>query len=195
MLVCWSLQDYLAIPCFLKLSHFLLGTPAVNSSWVGARYVFFPGTSPNQAVTHFTIKHSTQQSVWVHGHGEGDVISWLFTAGVGGKAQAVLRALFSPLALYLRIKLLVKFNFFKATPNSGKAQSPAKALYVHFAPCAHLSPYATSRPISAHCRWIPSPTPRSHQPNAELLRENAASRFGSDQLQPATTAIICISRH
>lgn len=177
------------------LPHFLLGTPARNSSWVGARYVFFPGRSPNQAVTHFTIKHSTQQGVWIHGHSEGNVISWLCTAGVDGKAQAALRALFFALALYLSLKLFVKFNFFKATPNSGRAQSPAKSLLVHFAPCSQLGPYVTSRPISAHCSWIPSPTPTSHQPNAELLRENSASHFCSDDLWPAAIAIICISRH
>lgn len=38
---CCSLLDYLASPCFLKLSHFLLGTCAINSSWAGASYVLF----------------------------------------------------------------------------------------------------------------------------------------------------------
>lgn len=72
-LICCSLQDDLAIPCFLKLSHCLLRTPAINSSWVGAKDVFFPGRSPNQAVKHLTIKHGTPG----RGHGQREGICWL----------------------------------------------------------------------------------------------------------------------
>lgn len=54
-----SLQDDLAIPAFLKLSHCFLGAPAINSSWVGARDVFFPGRIPDLAVKHLTVQHCT----------------------------------------------------------------------------------------------------------------------------------------
>lgn len=54
-----SLQDDLAIPAFLKLSHCFLEAPAINSSWVGARDVFFPGRIPDLAVKHLTVQHCT----------------------------------------------------------------------------------------------------------------------------------------
>ena len=160
---------------------------------------FFPGRSPNQAMKHFIIKHGTQQSVLVRGHREREAICRLCTAGVGRKAQALLRAPSFPLALNLCLKLFIKCNFSKAIPNAGRAQSPAQAMCVHFAPRAQLSRYVTPRYTRAHRRLNPppgpTPTPTSHQPNAEQLHENSASHFCSDRLRPATIAIICISCH
>lgn len=76
---CCSLPGSLAPPCFLKLSHFLLGTCATNSSRVGASYVLFQtplsNTSPNSVLLQR----------------EGDVICPLQPMGAGRKAPAATR--------------------------------------------------------------------------------------------------------
>lgn len=76
---CCSLPGSLAPPCFLKLSHFLLGTCAINSSRVGASYVLFQtplsNTSPNSVLLQR----------------EGDIICPLQPMGAGRKAPAATR--------------------------------------------------------------------------------------------------------
>lgn len=146
-LICCSLQDHLAVPPFLKSSRFLLGTHTINSSWMGARYVFFFLT------LHYQTCHTTEST----GMREKDVILRLRTAGAGREAPAVARApSFTP-AHNLRFQLFTKCNFSKATPDTARAQSSAEAMQVHFVPRAQTSRYITPKSLGAHCSWIPLP--------------------------------------
>lgn len=51
-----------------EVSHFLLGTPAINRSWVRARYVLFSRQKPKASSETLYYQHGTLQSVLVHQH-------------------------------------------------------------------------------------------------------------------------------
>lgn len=91
--------------------------------------------------------------------------------GVGRKIQAVLRAPSFPLALNLCLKLFIKCNFFKATPNTGRARSPARAVRIHFVPHAQLSRCVTPRCIRAQHRLnAPALAPLRPPPHTSLTQ-------------------------
>lgn len=180
-LICCSLQDDLAIPCFLKLSHCLLGAPAINSSWGKARDVFLPGRSPNLAVKHLTIKPGTPGQ----GHEQREGVCWLCIVSVGRKAQAVLRAPFFPLALNLFLKSFIKCNFLQSTPNTlSRVQSFSSHMQI-FCPRGQLS-----RSVTPWCIWhiIGSGNPPS-APVQPLPHASSKQRI-STRTQPPTSAQI-----
>lgn len=129
--ICCSLQDDLAIPCFLELSHCLLGAPAINNSWMGARDVFFLGRSPNLAVKHLTIKHGTPGQ----GQGQREGICWLCIVCT---LCALLRATPFPLAFkyFILLKVIYEMQLSAIhTKHSEQCSSHAQI----FCPHAQLS--------------------------------------------------------
>lgn len=169
---CCFLLDYLASPCFLKLSHFLLGTCAINSSWAGASYVLFQtllwNTSPNSVPVQR----------------EGEVIFALHSMGAGRTAPAATWTPPFTLPHSFDFQLFIKnyqMQLFQSDNRHCQSwvlpKSPAYSLLKH----PPQMPWCTSQAVP--------------QPNAEQLPAKPASHFCAGPLWSATAAIIYISHH
>lgn len=174
----------MAIPPFLKSSHFLLGAHTINSSWMGARYVFF---FPNTALSNV----SYNRGYWHEGK---DVMLQLRAAGAGREAPAVTRApSFTPVN-NLCFQLFTKCNFSKATPDTARAQSPAEAVHIDFVPLGSEEPI--HHPQTPWCASQPDPpAPLQPLPLAQCSSPRIHLHCCADPPRPAAAAVVSISHH